>query len=191
MRYDRIRRVLVVVVAGLLFLATALFSQQQKLSYGRSVHLSSVTGIVTVKHTGATEAIPAQVNISLDEGSEVATQDGGLAIVELENGSTIRLNELTKADFTQLSIDANGNELNTITLERGQAGFHFLPEQQDVYQVKIADATLTPQGKAEFQTAFQCGEDAGSRDGGFHRHLRSLRLADPEQGEVSGVLPIG
>ena len=158
MRYDRIRRVLVVLVAGLLFLPTALFSQQQDPSPAHSVHLSSVTGVVTVKRPGATEAIPAHGNALLEEGSEVSTSASGSALIELENGSTIQLNELTKASFTHLSAEANGREPNTITLEQGQASFHFLPKQQDTYQVKIADATVSPQGKAEFQTAFSAGK---------------------------------
>jgi ferric-dicitrate binding protein FerR (iron transport regulator) len=157
-RYDRIRRVLVVLVAGLFFLPTALLSQQQDLSHGRSVRLSSATGAVTVKRPGSTEAIPAQVNTLLDEGSEVSTPGGGHAALEFENGSIVQLNELTKASFTQLSKNANGSELSTITLDRGQADFHFLPKQGEIYEVKVADATLSPQGKAQFQTAYSAGK---------------------------------
>jgi len=55
----------VVVVAGLLFLPAALFSQQQNPSQARSVRLSSVSGKVTVKRPGATEGIQAQVNTAI------------------------------------------------------------------------------------------------------------------------------
>ncbi|HMD85721.1 MAG TPA: FecR domain-containing protein [Terriglobia bacterium] len=158
MRYDRLRRVLVVVVAGLLFLPAALFSQQQNPSPVRSVRLSSVSGTVTVKQPGATEGVAAQLNTPIDEGSEVSASDAGFAMVKLENGSTIELDGLAKAHFTQISTDANGNKVNVITLEQGHAEFHFIPERQDVYKVKIADATLSPQGKAEFQTDFTEGK---------------------------------
>jgi ferric-dicitrate binding protein FerR (iron transport regulator) len=145
-------------VAGLLFLPAALFSQQQNPSQGRSVRLSSVSGRVTVKRPGAAEGVPAQLNTPIEEGFEVATSGGGLAIVKLENGSTIQLSELTKANFTQLTTDADGNKLNVVALEQGNAGFSFIPERQAVYMVKIADATLTPNGKTEFQTAFIAGK---------------------------------
>ena len=158
MRYDHLRRVLVVVVAGLLFLPAALFSQQQNPPQGRSVRLSSVRGKVTVKRPGAAEGVPAQLNTPIAEGFEVATSGDGLATVKLENGSTIQLKELTKANFTQLSTDADGNKLNVVTLEQGNAGFCFIPERQAFYTVKIADATLTPNGKTEFQTAFIAGK---------------------------------
>ena len=147
-----------VVVAGLLFLPAALFSQQQNPSQGRSVRLSSVSGKVTVKRPGAAEGVPAQVNTPIEEGFEVSTSGDSPATVELENGSTIQLNELTKANFTQLTTDADGNKLNVVTLEQGYASFHFIPERQDIYKVKIADATLTPNGKTEFQTAFTAGK---------------------------------
>jgi ferric-dicitrate binding protein FerR (iron transport regulator) len=147
----------VVVVAGLLFLPAALFSQQQNPSQARSVRLSSVSGKVTVKRPGATEGIQAQVNTAIEEGFVVSTSAGGFANVQLENGSTIRLSEHAKADFTQLSTDAEGNKLNVITLDRGFAEFDFIPERQDVSKVKIADATLTSHGKTEFETEFSSG----------------------------------
>jgi len=146
--------VLVVVVAGLLFLPTALFSQQQNPSQGRSVRLSSVSGKVTVKRPGAAEGVPAQLNTPIEEGFEVTTSGDGLATVKLENRSTIQLWALTKANFTQLNTDADGNKLNVVTLEQGNAGFYFIPERQALYKVKIADATLTPNGKTKFQAAF-------------------------------------
>jgi ferric-dicitrate binding protein FerR (iron transport regulator) len=147
----------VVVVAGLLLLPAALFSQQQNPSHVRSVRLSLVTGKVTVKRPGATEGVPAQVDAAIEEGSVVSTSAGSFANVQLENGSTIKLSEHTKADFTQLNTDADGNKLNVITLKRGLAGFYFVPERQDVSKVKIADATLTSQGKTEFETEFSSG----------------------------------
>jgi hypothetical protein len=157
LRYDHLRRVLVVVVAGLLFLPAALFGQQQNPSQVRSVRLSLVTGKVTVKGPGAATGVQAQVNTAIEEGFVLSTSAGGFANVQLENGSTIRLSEHAKADFTQLSTDAEGNKLNVITLERGHADFYFIPGRQDVSKVKIADATLTSNGKTEFETEFNSG----------------------------------
>jgi ferric-dicitrate binding protein FerR (iron transport regulator) len=148
----------VVVVAGLLLLPAALFSQQQNPSQGRSVRLSSVSGKVTVKPPGAAEAVPAQLNTPIEEGFEVATSSDGVATVKLENSSTIELSGLTKANFTQLTTDADGNQLNVVTLQQGNADFRFTPERQAICMVRIADATITPNGKTEFQTAFVAGK---------------------------------
>jgi len=235
-RYDRIRRVLVVVVAGLLFVPAALFSQQNP-SHMRSAQPSSVSGGLTVTRASAAEGLPAQVNTQIKEGFEVSTSGGGFAAVKLVNGATMQLSELTKANHTQLTTDkevaksharmvrlsyvsgtvsikrpgsaeeekailnapiqegfelstsgnsfaevqfengstarlsalskllfyqlasdADGDKLNGMTLEQGTAGFHFIPERQDAYAVKIADATLTPYGKTEVHTAFGPGK---------------------------------
>src|SRR5208282_2519148 len=73
------------------------------------------------------------------------------------NGSMIRLSELTKANFTQFSKDADGNQQLVLTLQEGYASFQIIPEHEDIYKVKIADATLTPYGKTDFQTGFKSG----------------------------------
>jgi ferric-dicitrate binding protein FerR (iron transport regulator) len=155
-RYDRIRRVLVVVVAGLIFLPAALLSQQNP-SPVRSARLTYVSGQVTVKHPGSTEGIPAKTNTPIEEGSVVSTSGEAFANVELENGSVIRLSELTQANFTQLTTDASGNKLNVITLEQGYAAYSFTPAHQDTLKVKVADATLSPYGKTDFQAFFNEG----------------------------------
>jgi hypothetical protein len=112
---------------------------------------------VTLQRPGASEEIPARVNMPIEEGLEVSTSGDSSASVELENGSMIRLSELTKANFTQLNKDADGNKQLVLTLQQGYASFRIIPEHEDIYKVKIADATLAPYGKTEFQTAFKSG----------------------------------
>ena len=155
MRYDQLRRVLVVVVAGLLLPAT-LFTQQKPSA--RGARLSSLTGSVTVKGPGAAEAVPAQVNMPIEEGSEVSTLAASSASVRVENGSTIQFGELTKAVFTQKSAEPGENPQNVFTLEKGYARFHLVPEKQDNYEVQVADATVSPKGKATFQVGFYRGK---------------------------------
>ncbi len=155
---DRIRRVLVVLVAGLLFLPAALFSQQLNPSPVRKVQISFVQGTVTVKRHGAAEWEVAQTQTSIEEGSVLSTSNDGIATVKLENGSTVQVGTLSKVIFTQLSTDAGENNLTVVTLKQGHAVFHLIPEQQDAYQVKIADATLSPHGRTEFQTQIFVGK---------------------------------
>ena len=155
MRYDHLRRVLVVVVAGLLLPAT-LFTQHKPLASG--ARLSSFTGSVTVRGPGASEAVPAQVNMPIEEGTEVSTSAASSASVQLENASTIQLSEFTKANFTQTKAGQGGTRQNVIILGQGQASFHFLPSMQDNYSVRIADATISPNGKAAFQAGFTKGK---------------------------------
>src|SRR5208337_4241971 len=105
-----------------------------------------------VKRPAPAEEEPAMVNVPIQEGFELSTTGGSYAEVEFENGSTARIGELSKLLFHQLALDANGNKLNGMTFEQGYATFHFQPNSSDVYHVKIADATVTADGKCEFRT---------------------------------------
>jgi len=156
-RCDRLRRVLVVVVAGLLFLPAALFSQQQNPSPARSARLSLVTGKVMVKRPGATAGVQAELNMPIEEGSEISTSLMSFAYVKLENESVVELNGSTDAVFTQLTTDANGNRLNAFTLKQGLADFQFIPEGHDSYKVQVGAATVTSPRRAEFQVFFNAG----------------------------------
>ena len=80
------------------------------------------------------------------------------AEVEFENGSTARLGEFSKVNFDQLAMDEDGNKLNRLTFEQGYATFHFLPEHHDAYSVKVAETTLTPNGKSEFRADLEHGQ---------------------------------
>lgn len=151
MRYDPLRRVLVVVVVGLLLPAT-LFTQQKP-----SARLISMSGNVSVKGPGAAEAVPARENSSIEAGSELSTSAGSVASVKMQDGSTLLFSELSKADFTQINTDASGIKNNVITLESGRVRFRFTPEKQDSYKVQIADATVSSTGKVEFDAGFSQG----------------------------------
>jgi hypothetical protein len=144
----------VVAVAGLLLPAT-LFTQQKPSASG--ARLSSVTGSVTVKAPGATEAVPAKVNMPIEEGSEVSTSAASSVSVRLENASTIELGEFSKVNFTQTKTGQEAARQDVIILDQGNARFRFLPGKQAGYAVHVADATISPNGKA----AFMAGLDKG------------------------------
>lgn len=142
-----------VVVAGVMF-APALVMAQAGLSHVRVVRLSYVSGTVAIKRSASTEWAKAMVNTPIQEGFALSTSSNSFAEVEFENGSTARLGELSKIDFSQLAMDAEGNKLNRLTFEQGYATFHFIREHNDEYTVKAADAIITPNGKSEFRTDF-------------------------------------
>ncbi len=156
MRCKALRRGFPLVVVGILILPTIL-SAQKNLSHVRVVRLSYVSGTVGVKRPASTEWAKGQVNTPIQEGFELSTAAHSYAEVEFENGSTARLGEFSKVNFDQLAMDEDGNKLNRLTFEQGYATFHFLPEHQDAYSVKIAEATLAPNGKSEFRTDLDHG----------------------------------
>lgn len=124
----------------------------QQYSHARVVRLSFVEGTVTVQRPDADEWATAPVNTPIQEGFKLSTAENSFAEVEFENAaSTARLGQLSLLEFNQLALAADGGKLNRLTLTQGYATFHFVPSEQDVYEVKAGDATLTPSGKAEFR----------------------------------------
>jgi ferric-dicitrate binding protein FerR (iron transport regulator) len=139
-------------------------------SHVRVVRLSYLSGMVTLERAGSAEEEKALLNTPIQEGFELSTAGASYAEVEFENGSTARVGEHSKLLFNQLALDAKGNKLNGITIEQGYGTFNFTPERrpanphernaavslqagdQDVYRVKIANATLNAGGKCEFRT---------------------------------------
>ncbi len=156
MRSPALRFSLPAMVAGLFLLPAALLAQQA-VSHVRVVRLSYVSGTVGIRRPDSTEWAKALVNTPIQQGFEVSTSDNSFAEVEFENGSTARLGALSKVGFSELALDGEGNKLNRLTFDAGYATFHFVPEHRDTYSVKIADATLTPNGKTEFRTDLREG----------------------------------
>jgi hypothetical protein len=157
MRGKVLRQGICLIIGGYLILSTGIFAQEG-LSHVRVVRLSYVTGTVGVKRPASTEWAKAQVNTPLQEGFELSTAAQSYAEVEFENGSTARLGESSHLTFEQLALDEAGNKLNHLAFERGYATFHFLPAHHDVYNIKVANATLTPTGKSEFRTDAERGQ---------------------------------
>ncbi|MFB3920784.1 MAG: DUF6600 domain-containing protein [Terriglobia bacterium] len=139
-----------IVFAGLVLLPAALLADEG-LSHARVVRLSFLSGTAAVQKPGSTVWAKASVNTPLEEGFKVSTSEDSFVEVEFENGSTARLGELSQIEFNQLALDADGNKLNRLTFTQGYGTFHFMPEHDDVYSVKIADATIEPRGKATFR----------------------------------------
>ncbi len=151
MAFRRFRFVTFLIAAGILVLPAAR-AAEQGLSHVRVVRLSYVQGTVAVKRPGATEWAKALVNTPIQEGFELSTSANSYAEVQFENGSTARLGELSKLQFSQLALAADGGKLNHLALSDGYATFRFMPERGDDYSVVVAGTTLTPRGKSEFRT---------------------------------------
>ena len=131
----------------------------QTYSHARVVRLSFVEGNVTVQRSDIVDWAEAPINTPIQEGFKLSTAEGGFAEVEFENGSTVRLGQLSTLEFTQLALDSDGNKINCLTLPKGYATFHAAPEGQDVYEVRTANATLTPRGKAMFRADVDSSEE--------------------------------
>ena len=93
----------------------------------------------------------APMNTPLQEGFKLSTAENSFAEVEFENGSTVRLGQLSMLEFTRLALSPDGSKINHLKMDQGYATFHAALEGQDVYEVSTPDATLTPYGNVRFR----------------------------------------
>jgi len=131
----------------------------QTYSHARIVRLSFVEGNVTVQRPDVAEWAEAPMNTPIQEGFKLSTAEGGFAEVEFENGSTVRLGQLSILEFTQLALASDGSKIDRLTMRQGYATFHAVLEGQDVYEVLTSNATLTPRGKAMFRVDADSSEE--------------------------------
>ena len=99
----------------------------------------------------ADEWAKAFVNTPIQQGFKLATDANSFAEVEFENGSTARMGQSSEIDFTSLSLSAEGNKINRLTLARGYATFAVTPDRGDVYQISAAGSTYAVTGTTMFR----------------------------------------
>ncbi|HXJ91996.1 MAG TPA: FecR family protein [Terriglobia bacterium] len=153
------RRLLLPLAIGVLLVsAVPLVSQDQEYSHVRIVRLSFVEGTVTLLRPGSTNWANAAVNTPIEEGFQILTDKASFAEVQFENGSSVRVGELSLLKFDQLGRTESGDLLNKVTLDHGYGTVTARPENAAVFEVRAGDATFTPQGKAEFRVDLDQGK---------------------------------
>jgi hypothetical protein len=123
------------------------------------VRLSRAEGQVLVSHSGSDVWEEAPVNLPLQEGDTLATQDG-LAGIEFENGATGYLAENSVLQFSQLGFSGAGRATE-LTLTQGAGTFYANLAGQDTFRVRTPTFDVTIPERAEFRIdAFRDGAAA-------------------------------
>ena len=121
------------------------------LAHARVVSLSLVQGAVIIRRPGSAKWSRATLDLSVEEGTSIATARNSFAEVQFENGSTLRIGELSRVDFTQMALGARGGRVDHVKLAFGQATANVAPGRHDDYVMSVVNAALTPLGKSEFR----------------------------------------
>jgi ferric-dicitrate binding protein FerR (iron transport regulator) len=150
------------------------------LSHARVVSLTLVAGTVLARKPGVTKWTHATLNTPVEEGVSVATAAHSFAEVQFENGSTVRLGELSRLDFVQLALAPPDGRVNHLTLYVGLATVNVVPGRHDDFVLNASGAGLTPCGKTEFRTDVNHGR---LRVEVFRGHIQA---ADSNQSEKFG-----
>lgn len=149
-------RLLILFTAALIPLTlNSASSAAQSYSQARIVRLSFVEGTVTLHRPGVDQWAKAFINTPIQQGFKLATAANSFAEVEFENGSTVRLGQLSELDFTNLSLSPEGRKINHMTLAQGYATFTVMPEHADVYEVHAAGSTYMAADKTMFRLDLQ------------------------------------
>jgi hypothetical protein len=118
-------------------------------SHVRIVRLSYQDGNVQMSRGTGQGLERAILNSPVVEGSSVVTGSDGLAEVEFENNSSVRLGGATDVNFRQLLINDAGEKVNEVELVRGTMYFDTRSSKDNVYRVIASDRTFNVQRNSQ------------------------------------------
>src|ERR1017187_8430397 len=114
------------VLTGLL-LSVPAFADSQV----RMVRLSDVEGAVQIDRNTGQGFERASVNLPITQGVTLRTRHDGLAIVQFEDGSTLRLTPGTVAGFTELKLRDSGAKASVANVQQGMAYVSYVGTRND------------------------------------------------------------
>ncbi len=141
-----------------LFMVAAMFlvvATAQATSHIRIVRLSYESGSVQMDRATGQGLERAMLNSPIVEGSRIVTGNDGLAEVEFENNSSVRIGEMTEVRFRELLLNDAGDKINEVELVRGTLYFDTRSSKADIYRVVAANQTfmVSRNSQVRFQTS--------------------------------------
>ncbi|HXE06391.1 MAG TPA: DUF6600 domain-containing protein [Acidobacteriaceae bacterium] len=109
----------------------------------RAARLTSSQGTVTVTD-GTNPAVPAQMNLPLPAGVQIATGDDGQAEIEFEDGSVARLTPNSALSLDRLDIAPGELFVTDLSVLRGLAYFELRATQEYVYSIHAGGDEVSP-----------------------------------------------
>ncbi len=142
-RVSKALLLLAVFVCGL-FTISALADSQVRI-----VRLSDLDGDVQIDHgTGYEKALR---NLPITQGVKLWTKAGGLAEVEFEDGSTVRLTPNTIVEFPQLLLHDSGIKVSAVAVNQGTTYFNIGKQKKDDFTVEFGDQHVNVKDAAAFR----------------------------------------
>ncbi len=111
-------------------------------SHARIVRLSSVEGHVQLDRGIGGGPERAILNSPIVEGTRLVTGSDGLAEVEFENESALRITDDSEVKFSQLLMNDAGAKINQFEVVKGIVYLDTASKGDDVYRVKVGDTSL-------------------------------------------------
>jgi hypothetical protein len=111
-------------------------------SHVRIVRLSSVEGQVQMDRGAGAGLEHAILNTPIVEGTRLATGSDGLAEVQFENQSALRLTGDSEVKFSQLLMNGAGDKINQIQVVKGLVYLDADSHGHDVYRLRAGDSSF-------------------------------------------------
>ena len=111
-------------------------------SHVRIVRLSSVEGQVQMDRSEGSGLERAILNAPILEGTTLVTGSDGLAEVEFENQSALRLTSNSEVKFAQLLLSDTGAKINQIVVTKGLVYLDAASKGDDVYRLIVGDQSF-------------------------------------------------
>jgi hypothetical protein len=110
----------------------------------RAARLTFMQGTVMVNQADNTASVPAQLNLPLLAGVQLATGSDGQAEVEFEDGSVVRLTPNSVLSLDILTVDPNGVFTTGLSLLHGLAYLELRATPQYRYTLDAGGDILSP-----------------------------------------------
>jgi len=137
------------VVAAALFVMASMTAHAT--SHARIVRLSYVDGNVQMDRASGQGMERAILNAPIIEGSRILTGANGLAEIEFEDNTTVRLGEATEVRFSELLINDDGDKVNEVDLVRGTMYFGARGDKHSIDRVMAAGHTFIVRNNSQIR----------------------------------------
>jgi len=129
-------------LSALIALMSVAWLGAQAESHVRIIRLSYIDGSVQMDRATGLGLEKAILNSPVTEGMRIITGANGLAEVEFENNSTLRLGESSEVRFTKLLVNNAGAKVNEVDVVKGTVYFNTKGSKEDVYRASVGNSTF-------------------------------------------------
>ena len=136
-----VKSTLVLIMAFMLATAGGAFAE----SHVRIVRLSYVTGQAQTDRATGQGLEHAILNTPITQGVRIVTGNDGLAEVEFENASTLRIAEDSEVQFRALSMSDTGAKVNEIDVVKGVVYLDARSKGDDIYRLRSGGSIFVVQ----------------------------------------------
>jgi hypothetical protein len=144
------------VVLAVVFALAGVRAQAE--SHVRIIRLSYVDGSVEIDRANGQGLERAILNMPITEGVRLVTGNDGLAEVEFENNSTVRVGENSEVLFSKLLVNDAGDKVNDVELVKGTVYFDTKSGKDEIYRATVGDSAFL----VHRDTQLRLSDDSGS-----------------------------